>query len=223
MPRNYTPWTAAELELLRRNFADSRTADLAQVLGRSYTTVAQQAARMGLRKSDAYLNSPAAQRLTGTVGMGSRFQPGLTPWNKGKKFQPGGRSVETRFQPGRPAHEARNYVPLGSLRISKDGYVECKVTDDPALAPARRWIGVHRLRWITAHGPVPEGHAVCFKPGTHTTDPDKITLDCLELVSRQELMQRNTVHRLGPEVARVQQLRGALTRQINQLTRKKAP
>jgi hypothetical protein len=144
------------------------------------------------------------------------FQPGIVPWNKGTAFKAGGRSAETRFKPGRPAQEARNYLPIGSVRLSKDGYPERKVTDDPALVPARRWVAVHRLVWEASNGPVPPGHAVVFLPGRKTTDPERISLDCLEVVSRAELMRRNTVHRYGPEVARIAQLRGALSRQINQ-------
>lgn len=221
--QQYQRWTAAEIELLRSNFADSRTADLAQVLGRTYTAVAQQATRMGLSKSGAYLDSPAAQRLTGSAGMGTRFQPGQQPWNKGQKFDPGGRSAETRFQPGTMNGRAAQLMqPLGSYRINADGYLDCKISNEPG-AQHRRWKAVHRLVWEAANGQVPEGHAVCFRPGMRTTDPEAITLDVLELVSRRELMQRNTVHRYGPEVASIHQLRGALTRQINQLTKKATP
>jgi hypothetical protein len=209
------PWTAAEVALLRERFADSKTADLAAALNRPYMTVAQKASALGLRKSPEYLAGPRPGRLDGIKGMGTRFQPGLTPWNKGQHFDPGGRSAETRFKPGRSPQEARNYVPIGTLRLSKGGYLERKVTDDQALAPARRWVGVHRLVWIEAHGPVPDGHAVCFKPGRQTTDPDAITPDALELVTRGELMRRNTHHRYGKEVAALVQLRGAITRQIN--------
>lgn len=100
------------------------------------------------------------------------FLPGQTPWNAGMKgWQAGGRSVETQFKPGRPAHEARNYCPIGSLRTSKDGYIERKVTDDPSVVPARRWVGVHRLIWEAAHGPIPGGHVVVF------LDADKQNLD----------------------------------------------
>lgn len=213
MKRKY--WSESELELLRINFADSRTDDLAKALGRPYSAVAKKAAALGLRKSAQYLASPDAHRLDGVKGLGTRFKPGQLPWNAGKHYQPGGRCAEGWFKKGRPAQEARNYLPIGSLRISKDGYVERKVTDDPALVPARRWAAVHRLVWIEAHGPVPEGHAVCFKPGRQTTDPEAIAVDGLELVTRRELMLRNTYHRYGKDVAKLVQLRGALTRQIN--------
>lgn len=215
-------WTPEEIAHLRLWFADHRTIEVARALGRPYTSVAQKAMNLGLAKSEAYLSSSRSGRLDGVRGTSTRFQPGLTPWNKGKTYQAGGRSVETRFKPGRSPLEARNYVPIGTLRLSKDGYLERKVTDDQALAPARRWTAVHRLVWIEAHGPVPDGHAVCFKPGRRTTELEAITPDALELVTRGELMRRNTFHRYGKDVARLVQLRSAITRQINKRAKEEA-
>ena len=216
------PWTVVEVEMLRRNFPDSRTDDLAQALGRNYGPVAQKAASLGLVKSDAYLQSPAAHRLDGVKGIGTRIQPGAVPWNKGLRGVVGVQEAcrATQFKKGRPAEEARNYLPVGTIRINADGCLERKLTDDPSLAPARRWEPVHRLVWIEAHGPVPAGHVVVFLPGRRATELERITLDAVELVTRRELMNRNTVHaKYPPELARLVQLRGALQRQINRKTK----
>ena len=35
------------------------------------------------------------------------------------------------------------------------------------------------------------------------------------MVTRAELMRRNSVHNRGPEIARIHQLKGAIMRQIN--------
>lgn len=134
-----------------------RTDDLARALDRSYTTVSNKAAKLGLRKSAAYLASPDAHRLDGLKGMGTRIQPGSTPWNKGLPGstgrQPGCRA--TQFKKGRPAHTARNYLPIGSLRINADGCLKRKPTDDPALVPAasttseKRWWKQQKSKSIT--------------------------------------------------------------------------
>lgn len=221
------PWTAADIAALRRDYPHLPTAHIAARLGRSVGQVYRAAERQGLRKSDAYLASPAACRLRrgNNVGAAHRLTKGFTPWNKGLPGSTGQHpnSAAHHFQPGRPAHEARNYRPIGSLRLSKDGYLERKVTDDPALYPARRWVAVHRLVWEAAHGPIPAGHAVVFRPGRKATEPERITLDALELVTRAELMRRNSYHtNLPPELARVVQLRGALTRQINKRAKDEA-
>jgi len=213
-------WQPHELQLLRLHYADSRTADLAEALGLPESTVYRKANDLGLLKTDAYLASEKSGRIQRGKQdprmAATHFQPGQSPWNKGQHYDAGGRSVETRFKPGRPAHESPRYLPIGSLRINKDGVLERKVTDDQALAPARRWVAVHRLVWEAANGPIPADHAVVFLPGRRSTEVNKITLDAVELVSRQELMRRNSVHtRLPPELAQLAQLRGALTRQIN--------
>jgi len=216
------PWSDQDIALLKASFPERRTDELAAELGRPYGAVAQKAAALGLRKSAAYLASPDAHRLDGKKGMGTRFAKGQQAWNKGTNYQPGGRARETQFKPGRPAHAAHNYQPIGALRINADGYLEIKVTDDPAILPARRWVAVHRAVWIAANGEVPPGHVVVFRPGRHSTAVDEITLDAVELVTRCELMLRNTVHRYGPEVAKLIQLRGALNRQINKRSKGEA-
>lgn len=204
-------WTCDQLDRLRREFAQARTDDLALALGLRYSQVAQKAAALGLKKSPAYLQSPAAHRLDGVKGMGTRFAPGATPWNKGTHFEAGGRSAETRFKPGNVTH---TWKPLGTLRVNADGYLERKLGDTGY--PPRDWRGVHRVVWEAVHGPVPSKHVVCFRPGRRSSVEASITIDALELVSRAELMRRNSVHTVyPPAIARVVQLRGALTRQIN--------
>lgn len=93
----------------------------------------------------------------------------------------------TSFKKGRPAKDARNYLPIGSTRVSKDGYIERKVTDDPKLVPARRWIGEHRLIWEEKNGPVPTGHVVAFLDG----DLTNLALENLRCVPRGVLAVMN--------------------------------
>lgn len=215
------PWTPDELRILRERYPNERAADVAKALGRPVGQVHQTAQRYGIAKSEAF----KASDLSGRVQRGkqceamraTQFKPGQKAWNKGTRFDAGGRSAETRFKKGSMSGAAQhNYVPIGTERISKDGYVERKVTDDPELYPARRWVGVHRLVWEAANGPVSAGHAVAFLPGCATTDVSRITPDALELVSRAELMRRNSYHTRYPkEVAQLIQLKGALNRKIN--------
>lgn len=212
--------------MLRHNYPHFPAAKLAEQLGRQVGSVYQKAAALGLRKSDTFYASDASGRVQrgkqDARMQATQFKPGLQPWNKGTHYVAGGRSTETQFKPGRPAHLACNYLPIGSLRINQDGYLERKVTDDPALVPARRWTAVHRLVWEAAHGPVPPGHVLCFLPGRKTTDAKLITPDALRLSSRRDLMARNSYHQYGPEIAGAVQLRGAITRQINQQAKEAA-
>lgn len=208
------PWPECDLTILRERYADTPTAELGKLFGRPTHQVYHKAYRLGLEKSEVYLNSPASGRLDGVRGGSSRFVKGQESWNKGKKL-PGHGNPETFFKPGQlNGRAALIAVPVGSHRVNADGYLDRKIGNESG-PQHRRWKAVHRLVWEAAHGPIPPGHAVAFLPGRHSTDPALITLDALELVTQQELMRRNTVHRYGPEIAGLVQLRGAITRQIN--------
>ena len=48
-------WTPADVNLLKKLFADNPTAAVAKTLGRRLDTVKKKASRMGLKKSKKYL------------------------------------------------------------------------------------------------------------------------------------------------------------------------
>lgn len=217
------PWPECDLTILRERYADTPTADLGKLFGRPLHQVYAKAYRLGLEKSEAYLSGPACGRLDGVRGAASRFVKGQASWNRGKKL-PGHGNPDTYFKRGQlNGRAALIVVPVGSYRVNDGGYLDRKIGDESG-PQHRRWKAVHRLVWEAAHGPVPPGHAVAFLPGRRTTDPERITLDALELVTRRELMRRNSVHTIyPPEVAHVVQLRGAITRQINKRAKAEEP
>lgn len=216
-PRNWRAWTDEDVAYLRAHFPVERTADVAKVLGRNASTTSQKARLLGLKKSPAYLESPQSGRIgPGNVrGLAGRFQRGLTPWNKGTHYESRGRSRTTQFRAGQVPMNAR---PIGSYRIRSDGYLEQKYSND-AGGPGARWRTVHRIVWEREHGPTPDGSIVVFRPGMFTTELHEITLDRLELVTRQELMRRNNIHKLPLELVEVIRLRGVVQRKINKRTR----
>jgi hypothetical protein len=194
--------------MMRAEYPHMKTASVATKLGRTERQVYNKAIALGLKKSPEYLASPEACRLRAgdNVGAKTRFRKGLAPWNKGASFVAGGRSPETRFKPG---HVPHTWKPIGSERISKDGYLVRKVSDTGIKRDD--WKLVHVHVWEQRNGAVPKGFALVFKDG----DRKNAVIENLELVSRMELMRRNTVHRLPKEIAELAQLRGALNRQIN--------
>jgi hypothetical protein len=204
-------------------YPDCHTADVAAWLQRPVDSVYRAAAVRGLHKSAEYLASDTACRIQRGKQhpsmIASRFQKGLTPWNKGTHYVAGGRSAHTRFKPGRRPEESRNYVPIGSLRVTRDGALERKVTDDPKLVPARRWTPVARLVWEAHVGPIPAGNLVAFKPGMATTVLELITPERLECITRAELARRNHPRNHSPELAKLVQLKGAITRQVRRIER----
>lgn len=215
-------WTADEELVLREMYADNTCAVIAEKLDRKPGSVYQAANRLGLKKSDLFLASDRSGRIQRGKQdpriVASRFQKGMEPWNKGTHYVAGGRSAETRFKKGEMSGAAQhNYVPIGTLRISNDGYLERKMTDDQSLYPARRWTFVHRLVWEQAHGPIPKGHMVVFRPGQFTNKVELLTADRLDCITRAENAHRNSVWRKDPELAKLYQLKGAITRQVNRI------
>lgn len=215
-------WTEAEDALMRARYPHEQTSVVAAALGRPMGPVYQRAAKLGLSKAEAFYASDRSGRVQRGKQddrmRATQFKAGHDSWNKGLKGSTGTHENcrRTQFKKGAMAGAAQhNYVPVGSERISKDGYLERKVTDDHPV-PARRWMGVHRIVWEAANGSVPPGHAVAFLQGRRTTEAEHITIDALELVSRRELMRRNSYHNNYPkEVAQLIQLKGALNRKIN--------
>jgi hypothetical protein len=212
-------WTEAECQVLLQHYADTLTADIARALGRKTGTVHQKAAKLGLTKNPDWVRETARRRSRnpGHGGMATQLKPGTTPWNRGVHYQPGGRSVQSRFVAGNRPH---NWVPVGTLRVNK-GVLEQKFSDDPG-PPNRRWKAYMRVVWERDVGTVPAGYVVVFKPGRSTTDAAQITPDALECITRSALMQRNSVHQLPRPLAKLVQLRGALNRQINHAIRQDA-
>ena len=206
------PWQESELEILRTQYADTSAKALSVTMQRSVTAIYGRAMILGLRKSDAYLASADACRLRrgDNVGAACRFLAGHVPANKGLK-RPGwspGRMAETQFKPGARPH---TWKPIGSTRLSKEGYLQRKISDTGY--PPRDWGGVHILMWKEEHGPVPKGFAVSFKDRDRT----HLALDNFELISRRELMRRNTIHNYPPELAEVIRLGASLKRQIRKI------
>jgi hypothetical protein len=202
------PWTDDEDETVRLNYANYPTFLIAFLLGRSDRAVYQRALDLGLKKSREYLAGPHAWRWDGKRGGATRFKPGHASWNKGRKgWRAGGRSAETRFRPGQMP---TNHKPVGYERVNADGYRERKV------AEPKTFRAVHVLLWQEHLGPVPQGFAVIFKNGNKAD----IRIDNLALVSRADLMRRNSYHNRYPkEIALAIQLKGALQRQINKRER----
>ncbi len=213
-------WTDTERAEVLRRYPHERTADIASDIGRTEQQVYYAAHKMGLKKSPEFLSSPESTQFK-TGHAPTQFKPGLVPWNKGIAGSTGHHpnTQATQFKPGRRPEEARNHRPIGSVRVTRDGYLERKVTDDTSVYPARRWVAVHRLVWEEVNGPVPKGWIVVFRPGMATADPDLITIDRVELITRAENMARNTIHARSEELRELSKLKYRLTRAVNKRIR----
>lgn len=217
-------WNSFEEEIVRQLYHTATNEEIGNLVDATAIQVFRKASQMGLKKPREWYQTVGAKTIKTEASKATRFQKGMVPWNKGVKGSTGNHpnSVRTQFKKGAMSGAAQhNYRPIGSTRISKDGYLERKINDTHPV-PARRWVGVHRLVWEAVHGPIPEGHIVVFKSGMKTIDPDLITIDRLELISKAENMRRNTLHRFPKELARAIQMRGALNRKINEAQRQRS-
>lgn len=211
-------WTAEQIDKLRQHYPTTRTADLADDLQIPLAKVYSKAMALGLRKNDTFLATSASGRVFpgGLLGVRTQFHADQTPWNAGLKgWDAGGRSAETRFKVGSKPHTT---MPVGSYRINKDGHLQRKI-GEASGANHKRWRNVAELLWIEANGPLPAGHIVIFRPGMRTAVLEEITMDRIECISRADNARRNHPSNKSLELARLVQLKGAITRQVNRIAR----
>lgn len=204
-----TFWTPKEDAVLAYLYPDNRTSDILAFLpGKTKSGLYYRANKLGLKKAPGLVARLAAEAMANPNhgGRKAQFKKGQATWNKGTHFVAGGRSAETRFKKGQRPH---TWNPIGHERVSKDGYLERKMTDTGTTRVD--YVFVHRLIWLEAGNTIPPGHIVVFKDGNKSN----LAIGNLECISRQENMRRNTYHQYGPEVSKLVQLRGAITRQIN--------
>lgn len=198
------PWSEIDRTVLRELYTEYTAEECAAAMERTVRSVVGQVKALGLRKSREWIAARARER-TLRPGHGSRvgrFRPGLTPWNKGQRFDPGGRSAQTRFRSGeRSGRAAELHKPVG-YEVVREGQLWRKVTDEHRNAHSRfNFKPVSVIVWESANGPVPAGHIVRFRDGMATTVAAEITLDRLELVTRAENMRRNSIHNYPAPVA----------------------
>ena len=109
------------------------------------------------------------------TGLTGRFQKGSTPFNKGKKGLIG--ANRTSFKKGQRSH---NWVPIGTERITRDGYIQIKIQDGHYH---RNWRGKHILIWEKVNGKLPQGHVIIFGDG----DNRNFNINNLLLITRGQL------------------------------------
>lgn len=212
---NRRMWTADELAVVRELYPNTLTAAIARKLGNGRTAgkVYAIARKLRLHKSAEFMASSDACRLRrgDNVGAQFRFGKGHVPANKGLRrpgFAPG-RMKETQFKKGQfPVNRDPEFYVLGALRVNTDGYIDMRVSFEKG---ALGWKALHTILWEDANGPVPVGYALCFK------DRDKLNVELanLELLSRADLLRRNSIHNLPPALRRTINTLGALKRRIN--------
>lgn len=170
-------WTKEEDELLREKYPDAATADLLVLFpGLTIKKILSHANFIGVRKSAAFFESSFSGRISSEndIGVNTRFNGAKPGWNKGLKIQdyisPESyeRMKTSHFKHG---NVPGNWKPVGSERITKDGYIELKVRDLNSGLSIDNFELKHRWIYEQNHGPIAEGMIVVFKDG------DKMNFD----------------------------------------------
>lgn len=105
------------------------------------------------------------------TGRTGRIEKGSVPPNKGKKMPYNANSARTQFKKGGRTGRANEvYKPIGTERVTKDGYIERKIHD--GLPLQSRWRAVHLLNWEAINGKIPAKHCLkCLDGNKGNTDP----------------------------------------------------
>jgi hypothetical protein len=193
---NNTKWYGEKLEFLKKIYPNSTNAEISRLFGISEAGISAAAFKFGLKKSKEFM------RMKGAIG---HFKKGQIPANKGKKMDPAlkERIKHTFFKPGQLP---KNYRQVGSERITVDGYIEVKIKDP------RTWAQKHRVIWEQHNGKIPKGYNVQFRDGNR----QNCALENLYLISRNEQINENTIHRYPVELKKAIRLNHKLNRTIKQ-------
>jgi hypothetical protein len=118
---------------------------------------------------------------TGRTGC---FVKGQVPANNGKPMPFNAASAATRFKKGNRSGRAQErYKPIGTVRLSQDGYQEIKIHDGMPLQS--RWRLLHLVEWEKVNGPIPEGQCLkCLNGDRLNTDPSNWLLIPRGVLSR---------------------------------------
>ena len=164
------------------------TREVALKYGLTESKVHNIACKRKVKKTPEYMAEMLARTNKNLLESGKvyRYKKGEAPWNKGKYMRV---SIATEFTKGNKPH---NYRPVGSERITVDGYKEKKIADP------NKWKGMHILLWEEVNGPVPPRHKVIFIDNNKLN----IKIDNLLCLSYEEAMKRNSIHRYPTEIVK---------------------
>lgn len=208
-----SPWTNIEIKVLKALYPDYKGAFVAKVLRRSIKSVYDRASSMKIGKSDEFKKSFLSGRMNALriMGVDYRFEKGQIPFNKGlswNEFMPPEKqqeSLKTTFKKGHLPHNTKKDGEI-SIRRDMSGRYYKYIRISTAI-----WVALHVYNWEKMYGDVPDGFIVVFK----TSDRMNCDVSNLELITREENMLRNSIHRYPEELRLTMKTLKKLNQQIN--------
>ena len=177
-------WNDKKRATLIALYPEHTNAEIAKMLNVTESSVSVQAFKLRLFKTEDF-HKRMRQR--------TQFQKGRTPENKGKKWdafmskngQEGSR--KTTFKKG---NIPPNHKEVGYERMTRDGYIEVKVSE-PNMFKLK-----HRLIWEQHNGKIPHGCNIQF----HDNNRLNCNIENLYIISRREQISQNTIMRYPNEL-----------------------
>lgn len=171
MNNNYS---LAQLEFIKENVLGRTNLELAVLFNQRFNTNIMTVAKIKSVKKKNSLKS----------GLTGRFEKGHTPFTKGKKWdeymskEAQASSSRTTFKKG---NRPQQYRPVGSERITVDGYIEIKVADP------NKWRPKHRVIWEELYGQLEHNQVIIFLD----QNKQNLNLDNLMAVTKNEVLRLN--------------------------------
>lgn len=157
-------WSDEEKEYLKEITPGHHYVEIAELMNKKFD-----------REFTVKLVKNAIGRYKLNTGFDGRFEKGLIPHNKGQKGVCAKGAEKGWFKKGQTPI---NHKPVGSERITKDGYIMLKV------AEPNKWRLKHVVEWEKHNGKLPKNHALIFLD----RNKQNTSIDNLKLVSRSELL-----------------------------------
>jgi hypothetical protein len=207
------PWTKEALDCMIFLYPDFTAKEISEITGMGQSSIYRKAQQLCLNKSEAFNKSIYSGRLSRATHnfAAGQFKKGHQPYNKGKKLH------EFMSEKGiqnfkktcfKISHLPHNTLSNGEITIRKDKHNHTYKFIRVALGI---WKPLHVHNWESSYGSIPENHVIVFK----TSDRMNCDTSNLELVSRAELMARNTIQRYPEELKQTMKYLSKLNNEIH--------
>lgn len=187
-------WTKDEEQFIIEKYGEMTAQQIANHFGLSRASVKNRIHKLGIRLPEEIRERNCA------IG---QIRKGNIPANKGKKMSEEMKEKysHTFFKKGNKPH---NHLPVGSIKINSDGYLEQKV------AEPNKWLFVHRMVWESINGEIPKGYNIQFKDKNRTNiDPSN-----LYIIRKSDNMRMNSIQNYPQEILQLIKLTSKLNRKI---------
>lgn len=190
------------------------TENIANDFGVSIYTVYQTAKRYQVKKSEAFLNSPASGRIQkgNQLSPATQFKKGFPGATKGLRIEAIIKSEE-KLRNWRDkclwkkGHKPHNTGTDGEIRWRNNpGYYFIRIAEN-------NWEFLHRYIWEQEYGEISPGFNVIFKDGNHRN----CKLENLECISNRELAERNRHTKYPIELMRAIEDKNRLSKLLKQI------